>query len=333
MPLPERPTFTVCTPTYNRGPALARVWESLRVQTWRDFEWLVIDDGSTDNTRELVESWMAQSDFPIRYLWQRNQHKKVAMNLAAREARGELFLGFDSDDSCVPDALERFWKIWNCIPESEREGFVGVTGLCAFENGEIVGDRYPCEDYIDSTGSEIQHRYRVLGEKWGFTRTDVLRQYPFPQDVKGYVPEGYVWRQIEMRYRTRFVNQVMRTYFRDCDDSLMTTGKRAPYLDSDGCTLGFAMELRTGVRWFRFDPFGLAKLAANLVRQALHSTLPWPRLVDELWTRQTWPARLLLLAAAPVGCAVWCLDRLKADPEKLRAHREAARAVSQAAQA
>ncbi len=325
--------LTVCTPTYNRGPSLARVWESLCAQTWRGFEWVVVDDGSTDGTRELVAEWAKTASFPVRYFWQKNQHKKVAVNLGVQEAKGELFMVFDSDDSCPADAFARLMQLWMAIPEGERSGFVGVTGLCCDVDGNVVGDRFPCPDYIDSTGSEIMHRYRVHGEKWGLVRTDVLRQYHYPDDVFGYVPESYVWRQIEQRYKTRFVNQVLRTYYRDLDDSLMTSGKRAPWVDSDGCTLGFAMDLRVGIQWLRYDFIGLAKLAANLVRQALHSTLPIPRLLDETWTRQPWLARLLLIAAAPIGFAAWCKDRWKADPAKLKAHQLVARSVRQDSQA
>jgi len=94
--------FTVFTPTYNRAHTLPRVWNSLRRQTFRNFEWLIVDDGSSDNTREMVSGWSRISDFPIRYLWQRNALKKTAINLGVREARGQLFLSIDSDDECTP---------------------------------------------------------------------------------------------------------------------------------------------------------------------------------------------------------------------------------------
>ena len=97
-----RYTFTVFTPTCNRCATLPRVYASLAAQTFRDFEWLIVDDGSTDCTAALVDKWTAQADFPIRYLRQENRGKHIASNRAVREARGELFLVLDSDDACVP---------------------------------------------------------------------------------------------------------------------------------------------------------------------------------------------------------------------------------------
>ena len=109
-------TFTVFTPTYNRAATLPRVYASLRDQTIKDFEWLIVDDGSTDNTREMVTKWQSEcKDFDIRYIYQENQHKKVALNRAVAEARGELFIVLDSDDSCVADAVETFQKVWQSM--------------------------------------------------------------------------------------------------------------------------------------------------------------------------------------------------------------------------
>lgn len=301
--------FTLFTPTYNRARTLPRVWESLKTQTFRDFEWLVIDDGSTDETESLVAGYLKEAPFPMRYIKQANQHKKVAFNRAVKEARGEVVLYLDSDDGCVPNALERLWWHWQNIPAIEREGFSAITVLCKDEDGKVIGDRFPGGDWIDSTSSEITYRWKVRGEKWGFHRTDVLRQYPFPEDVRGYVPESYVWMQIDHRYKTRFVNESLRLYYRDQNDSLMTTGAKDPRPSADGGVLGGSLELRESVRWFWHDPKQLFKLAANQVRLAQHSTLPHARLKQMLWNDQPPAARLLLIAAAPVGLAVYFLDR------------------------
>src|SRR5690242_10850122 len=112
----KAPLFTVFTPTYNRAHTLHRVFDSLRAQTIRDFEWLVIDDGSVDGTSEQISEWTNTVDFPIRYFKQKNSGKHIAHNLAAREARGQFFLPLDSDDACMPDALERLSYHWNSIP-------------------------------------------------------------------------------------------------------------------------------------------------------------------------------------------------------------------------
>jgi len=89
------------------------VYESLRPQTYRNFEWLIVDDGSTDDTREIVEKWQAETEFPKCYIYQENQGKAVTFNRGVREAQGELFLILDSDDVCVNQALERFKYNWD----------------------------------------------------------------------------------------------------------------------------------------------------------------------------------------------------------------------------
>ena len=121
-------TFTVFTATYNRAHTLHRVWESLCVQTFRDFEWLIIDDGSTDGTEAIVRAWQAEADFDIRYMWKPNEGKHTAYNVAIQCAQGRFFIPFDSDDECVPDALERLNAIWESIPQERRTSSL----LCVF---------------------------------------------------------------------------------------------------------------------------------------------------------------------------------------------------------
>jgi glycosyltransferase involved in cell wall biosynthesis len=205
-----RYTFTVFTPTYNRAYTLPRVYESLRAQTYRDFEWLIVDDGSTDGTRELVEGWQ-QADFPIRYVWQENQGKHMAFNLAVEHAQGALFLVLDSDDACVPTALERFYAHWQDITPQRRQEYVGVTALCQDLQGRLVGSFFPA-DVFDSNSLEIRFKYGIKGEKWGFQRIEVLRQFPFPKLPKIFVQESLVWRRIAQQYRTRYVNEMLRIY-------------------------------------------------------------------------------------------------------------------------
>src|SRR5664279_25603 len=106
------PFFTVFTPTYNRAHTVGRVFDSLRAQTFRDFEWLAVDDGSTDNTPELIASWAAKSNFPLRNFRQAHTGKHIAHNFAMREARGEFFMVVDSDDALEPRALERLHAVW-----------------------------------------------------------------------------------------------------------------------------------------------------------------------------------------------------------------------------
>ena len=181
----DKYTFTVYTGTRNRAHTLRRPYDSLRSQTFRDFEWLIVDNDSTDGTDALVAEWQAEADFPIRYLRHENRGHHGSSNRAVTEARGELFLTLDSDDGCTPDALERFKPVWEDIPAEQRDRYSAVTALCVDENGDPTSGRFPF-DPTDSNTTELRYRYHVTGEKWGFQRTDVMRAHPYPT-IPGYL--------------------------------------------------------------------------------------------------------------------------------------------------
>jgi len=207
--------FTVFTPTYNRAHTIHRAFDSLRAQTFRDFEWVVVDDGSTDNVAELVAAWAKIADFPIRFFRQNHSGKHIAHNWAIREARGQFFLVLDSDDACSANALERIAYHWETIPIDERQFFCGVGALCADQHGAIVGKQYPAEPF-DTTQRERAYVYRVSGEKWQATLTEIMRRHPFPEvRWTNFVPEGVVWYQIAQTYKERCVNEVLRIYYRN----------------------------------------------------------------------------------------------------------------------
>lgn len=210
-------TFSVFTPTYNRADYLWSVYESLQNQTFRDFEWLIVDDGSQDGTQVQVTQWQKEADFPIRYIYQENQGKHVATNTGVQNAQGRLFLIADSDDAFIERALEVFYQAWCSI--EDKESFSAVTALCMDSNGTIIGDRFP-EDICDSNSIEMTYRYRVRGEKWGFHRTDVLKRFLFPYfEGEKFMAESVVWNQIARHFKTRFINVPLRIY-RTISDSL-----------------------------------------------------------------------------------------------------------------
>src|SRR5690606_6142862 len=130
----------------------------------------------------------------------------------------------DSDDSLDTNGLYAMATVWRDIPLAGRDRVVGITGLCARPNGHIVGDMFP-HDVIDASSLDMTFTYPVNGDKCGCLRTDVLRQFPFPEEIEGFVPESLVWRAIARAgYLTRFVNQVFRVYH-ESDDSLSRQGR------------------------------------------------------------------------------------------------------------
>src|SRR5574338_863186 len=301
-----QPFFTVFTPTYNRAHTLHRVYESLLAQTFRDVEWVVVDDGSNDNTAALIREWQSNPEtwFPIRYFWQENQHKKVAFNHGAEVARGQLFLCADSDDRFPENALERFALHWNAIPEAERERFAGISGLCVYEDGRLVGDRFPCAEWIDSDFLEIRYRYRVSGEKWGFAKTELHRLFKFPEDVPGHVPENVVWSRIASQYKIRFINEVVRVYIQEpSEGSSQITHSGNPKRVAPGMVVWKRMVLSEEIHWFRYAPVSFLLDAARLVRFGAHCN---GRKGSGFWPKG-WRGRLLVAVMAPVGGLWWIL--------------------------
>ena len=264
------PLFTIFTPSYNRAHTLPRVYESIAAQGFRDFEWVVVDDGSTDGTREIVAAWAAEADFPIRYFHQANGHKKTAFNHGVREARGELFLCLDSDDAMPPDALRIFHDAWFSIPDERRHEYAGVTGLCVDENGRVVGDRFPTSPF-DSDDLSMRFASRIKGEKWGFHRRSILERHSYPEFIPGFVTESLVWNAIARKYRTRFINDVVRIYHYEPDSLVNSQRTLKKFRDlAEGSCYACTDFIDHNGRWFFAAPAAVGKIAANQTRFSWH---------------------------------------------------------------
>jgi glycosyltransferase involved in cell wall biosynthesis len=302
------PLFTVFTATYNRAHTIHRVFDSLCAQTLRDFEWLVVDDGSTDNTSEVIATWAKRADFAIRYFKQVHSGKHIAHNLAAREAHGRFFLTLDSDDACVPEALERMAFHWNAIPAHDRARFAGVVGLCCDQHGRIIGDRFPTDPF-DASLRERRYVYRIRGEKWGSTLTDVVRQFPFPV-IRGtqFIPEGVIGLEIGKAYKSRCVNEIFRIYYvNDNQTGATLTRRRRLPENAPGRLHYYVWLLNNDLEYFFHLPIPFLKaavmipIAARDVRQHFALTMK---------SLQKWPAKLLILLALPISSAIYLFDRM-----------------------
>ncbi len=295
--------FTILTPTYNRAHLLHRPYKSLLKQTFKDFEWLIVDDGSTDDTESVVRQWMQSPEtwFPIRYIKQKHGHKKVAVNRGVKEAKGELILVLDSDDELLPNALERLSFHWFNIPEQERNKFGGVVGLCVDDEGNLVGQPL-LSFYIDASPQELVYKYKIRQEMVGFVRTDILKKFPFPEDITGLVPESVVWGAIGEHYKFRFVNEVFRVYHSE-NDQITRTSK--PGKDCEGHLYYRYLALSRDIKWFRYHPLIFLVRAAQLVRFWLHCS-PERR-------RWFWPESLfgkfLVVIMFPAGVLWWMRDK------------------------
>jgi glycosyltransferase involved in cell wall biosynthesis len=301
------PFFTVYTPTYNRAHTLHRCYESLKAQTDRDFEWLIVDDGSTDGTAELVARWQAENLLPaIRYEPRPHGGAHRVHNHGLAVAHGQMMIKLDSDDGCVPQALERLRFHWQSIPENERAGFSGVTGLCQDQDGRLVGCEFP-DAPLDCTAAELDYIHHVHGEKWGFLRLDVLRQFPFPEDCTGnFIPESYVWSQVSQNHKTRHVNEQLRIYWMDAPS--LVHGRPDPARNADGHRRMFGMVLNLEAKYVRAAPARLFRVAVQFSRfSLLHGT----GLAQQWQSLRPGLPRLLWLLGLPLGAALFMRDKLR----------------------
>ena len=297
--------FTVFTPTFNRAHTLHRVYNSLCAQTFSDFEWVVVDDGSEDNTKHLIAQWKKEADFPVLYKKQKNRGKHVAINHGVALAKGELFIIADSDDEFLPDSLRILYDEWNGIDGNRRTSFTGVTGLCVSENGEIIGDSYPF-DRLDSTPAEIFYVYGIKGEKWGFHRTAVLKEFPFPEYANGgFYPEGLVWNRIGRKYLTRYINKPVRRYFSDAGNQL--TGRSIKTRTAG--RVFYAEMLNEDSDYIRQAPIAFLKLAAQGARFSFHQQ---DRIIEQLSRLENLPAKILWISALPLAYLIYLFDKVRA---------------------
>lgn len=299
--------FTVLTPTYNRADTLPRVYESLKAQDFGDFEWLIVDDGSTDDTAALVTRWVNEGIINIRYAWQPNQHKKTAFNNGVSMAQGELIVALDSDDTLLPNALSSMWATWHSIPDKQRGGFIAVTGLCQRPDHSVVGDRFP-SDVMDMTSIDMYFKHHPHGEKFGCLNTEILRRFPFPEEYEGFVPESIVWREVARAgYLTRFVNDVYRVYY-DSEDSLSRQGTSNAAQHATGLLLLAHDTIEKSTAWFFNSPLEFIKSAIRYTRFRLHlkkqsKTIP---AAVRLRSPAAW---LLVLLTYPIGFGLYLRDR------------------------
>lgn len=200
--------FTILTPTWNRTTFLKRVYCGLAAQIFRDFEWIVADDGSTDETEATVRELAAEAAFPVTYIRADRHVGKIRMdNVSVQQASGQLILWCDSDDWLLPNALQRLWDAWNSIPENRRDEYVGLTALAATKVGAIANP-FPEVPYKDVSWNDLAEIHRVTSDMLFCARADALKQHPFPE-VDFVIPESVVWTAIGHR-PTRLISKVLK---------------------------------------------------------------------------------------------------------------------------
>ena len=284
--------LTVFTPTFNRAHLLPRLYESLKKQTCQDFLWLVIDDGSSDDTKTLLHSYISEAFLEIKYLYQDNQGMHGAHNTAYRNIKTELNTCIDSDDFMPENAVELILREWNSI--SDKEKFAGLIGLDAYiDSGKIVGTTLPDHEinfleYYNSGGS---------GDKKLVYRTDVIQsvpEYPVFEGEK-YVGLSYKYMLVEKKLVT--INQVLVIV--DYQPTGSSNNMFRQYFNNPK---GFA--------FLRLEQMKLPMPLKRKVMDAIHYVSSSLLSRDQKFLRKS-PQKLLTFFAIPAGIVLYALVRFK----------------------
>lgn len=189
--------LTIFTAAYNRSYILPKAYEALCRQTNKNFHWLIVDDGSTDGTDQLVQTWMQEAQISIQYYYQSNGGKMRAHNKGVELCQTELFACIDSDDYLVDDAVESILDLWSSLEEKES-----LAGIVAYRGKDpshtMFGERFPC---TGRAGMQELYQKGFHGETTAIYRTEVLLQYPFPVfDGETFIPEAVAYDRIDRQY-------------------------------------------------------------------------------------------------------------------------------------
>ena len=202
--------LTVFTPAYNRADLLPRCFESIKRQTRKDFIWMIIDDGSTDNTRQLVAEWLQQPlDFELQYYYKENGGLHTAYNEAIAHIETELCVCIDSDDYMPDDAVEKMLAHWEAYGSDE---YAGVVGLDFYTNGTCIGDPLPDQKSVNLIDLHTGKYPIFNGDRTNMVRTELYKQYaPMPSfpGEKNYNPHC-MHLQISREYDFLVLNENLR---------------------------------------------------------------------------------------------------------------------------
>lgn len=241
------PAITVFTPTFNRAYIIEKLYNSLLNQTISDFEWLVIDDGSSDNTNELFDIWMKENNkFPIRYYKVENGGKHRAINKATGLAKGKLFFIVDSDDHLATDALEYVVNWERSI--KDKEIFCGISGNKGKSENDIIGSTFD-GNYLDATSLE-RNKYNIKGDKAEIFYTEILRKYKFNEiEGENFITEATVWNRMAFDgYKIRWFNKTI--YLCEYLDDGLTKNMNEIFINNP---IGTALYIRQEILFHNCD--------------------------------------------------------------------------------
>ncbi|MCL7746066.1 glycosyltransferase family 2 protein [Halalkalibacter alkaliphilus] len=281
--------LTVFTPTFNRAYCLHNCYESLKSQTNKEFIWLIVDDGSTDNTEELVNSWIEEGIIGIQYHWQENQGMHGAHNTAYEHIDTELNVCIDSDDFMPADAVEKILTFWS---KYGNDKVSGIVGLDSYSNGEVIGTKLP-ENLKTCTLFELYTKHGVTGDKKLVYRTELTKKFPYPLfENEKYVGLAYKYYKLDEEFELLLMNETLCV---------------VEYL-ADGSSLNMLNQYRKNPNGFAFYRKELMKLPFATTpfkfRQAIHYVSSSLLTSNRKFVSET-PNKGLTVLAIPLGLVLY----------------------------
>lgn len=289
--------LTVFTPTYNRAYCLHHCYESLKRQSCKDFIWLIIDDGSTDETKEVVAGWIDENKIGIHYLWQNNQGMHGAHNTAYEHIDTELNVCIDSDDYMPDDAVEKILLFWDKYGSDKVSGLIGLD---ADSDNRTIGTELP-DGLKSSTLFDLYSKHGVTGDKKLVYRSELTRKFPYPLfKNEKYVGLAYKYYMLDREYEMLLMNEKVC-----CVEYL-----------PDGSSRNMLNQYRRNPQGFSFYRKALMKLPFAGVlfkfRQAIHYVSSSLLSKNASFLQET-PSKSLTIPALPFGFLLYLFIKLKTE--------------------
>jgi len=247
-------TLAIITTTYNRGYCIHQVYDSLKSQNSKDFMWLVIDDGSTDDTKYIIDEFIKEDLVEIKYYWHSNKGMHGARNLAYDKVDTEINVIIDSDDWLANDAVNKIIGFWK---RNKKKNIAGIISLNCKPDGTVIGGRFP-EKIKKTTVTEMSDKLNMHGDKKFIYRSELTSLYPYPEiEGENYFPASYKFRMLDLNYKMLIMNEV--TCFVDYNNNSASLGRINQYKT---CAKGFS--------FYRNEMIRISKNPKYIVKQTIH---------------------------------------------------------------
>lgn len=268
--------ITIFTPAFNRAYIISNLYRSLLRQTNTNFEWLIVDDGSTDDTEALITSFIKEDKIKIRYFQQPNGGKHIAMNKGVTLAKGELFFIVDSDDYLTDDAVEKILNKYKEIADETR--VAGVSFRRGYDKNIVIGHPTHFKDKLLSV-FDFRYRLKVTGDQAEVYKTDLLKEFPFPSiEEERFCPESLVWNRIGKNYKLMWTSEIIYicNYLNDGLTSKITKIRmQSPlatmmtYSELESYSIPFKEKIKANINFWRFS-FNTNKVSFSQKLKRVH---------------------------------------------------------------